>query len=45
MQPHHPSIHALAERVAKLETQNRRLKQAGIAALVLASAAVLMGQR
>lgn len=37
-------LHALAERVAKLEAQNRRLKQAGIAALVLASAAVLMGQ-
>jgi hypothetical protein len=44
MQPHDPSLHALAERVAKLEAQNRRLKQAGIAALVLASAAVLMGQ-
>jgi hypothetical protein len=44
MQPHDPSLHALAERVAKLEAQNRRLKQAGIAALVLASAAVLTGQ-
>ncbi len=44
MQPHDSSLHALADRVAKLETQNRRLKQAGIAALVLASAGVLMGQ-
>src|ERR1700682_1565882 len=44
MQPHDPSLHALAERVAKLEAQNHRLRQAGIAALVLASAAVLMGQ-
>jgi hypothetical protein len=45
MQTYDPSLHALAERVAKLEAQNRRLKQAGIAALVLASAAVLMGQK
>jgi len=44
MQPYDPSLHALAERVAKLESQNRRFKQAGIAALVLASTAVLMGQ-
>jgi hypothetical protein len=45
MQPHDLSLHALAERVAKLEGQNRRLKQAGVAALVLASATILMGQR
>lgn len=44
MQSPGPSLHALAERVAKLEAQNRRLKQAGIAALILTSAAVLMGQ-
>jgi hypothetical protein len=44
MQPYDPSLQALAERVAMLEAQNRRLKQAGIAALVLASAVVLMGQ-
>jgi hypothetical protein len=45
MQSPDPSLLlALAERVAKLETQNRRLKQAGIAALIFTSAAVLMGQ-
>ncbi len=44
MQSPDPSLRALAERVAKLEAQNRRLKQAGISALILTSAAVLMGQ-
>jgi len=44
MQSPDRSLRALAERVAKLEAQNRRLKQAGFAALILASAAVLMGQ-
>jgi len=44
MQPPAPSLHALAERVAKLEAQNRRLKQTGFAALILTSAVVLMGQ-
>src|SRR5438445_12685150 len=44
MQSPDPSLRALAERVAKLEAQNRRLKQAEISALILASAAVLMGQ-
>src|SRR5882762_9686826 len=44
MQPPAPSLHALTERMATLEAQNRRLKQAGFAALILTSAAVLMGQ-
>lgn len=39
-----PDLQSLARRVTRLETQNRRLRQAGIAALVLASAAVVMGQ-
>ena len=38
------SLEALESRVAKLETQNRRLKRAGIALLFVASAAVTMGQ-
>src|SRR5260370_17619079 len=44
MQTPEPSIQILAERVTKLEAQNRRLKQAGIASLVLLSALVVMGQ-
>jgi hypothetical protein len=44
MQTPEPSIRILAERVSKLEAQNRRLKQAGIGALVLASTLVFMGQ-
>src|SRR5437870_2639374 len=44
MRPHDPTLHALAERVAKLEAQNRRFKQSGIAALALASTLAFMGQ-
>jgi len=44
MQPHEPTVQALAERVARLEVQNRRLRKAGIAALVVASAVAVMGQ-
>lgn len=38
------SLEALAIRVAKLETQNSRLKKAGIVALLVAAAVVSMGQ-
>jgi hypothetical protein len=38
------TLEALAQRVAKLEAQNRRLKKIGIALLLLVSAGVLMGQ-
>jgi hypothetical protein len=44
MQLHDPTVQALAERVAKLETQNRRFRKFGIAALVVASAVSVMGQ-
>ncbi len=44
MQTPEPSIQILAERVTKLEAQNRRLKQTGIASLVLLSALVVMAQ-
>src|SRR5260370_26114562 len=44
MQTSEPSIQILAERVTKLEAQNRRLRQSGIASLVLLSALVVMGQ-
>jgi phosphohistidine phosphatase SixA len=44
MQPHDPTVQALAERVAKLETQNRRFRKAAIASLVVASAVAVMGQ-
>jgi hypothetical protein len=44
MQPHDPTVKALAERVAKLEAQNRRFRKAIIAALVVASAVAVMGQ-
>jgi hypothetical protein len=39
-----PSVQSLAERVASLEKQNRRIKKSGVAAIVLISAAVVMGQ-
>ena len=38
------SLEVLANRVEKLETQNRRLKKVGIAIALLASAVVVMGQ-
>jgi hypothetical protein len=38
------SLEALANRVAQLEAQNRRFKKAGIASLIVASAAIAMGQ-
>lgn len=44
MQPHDPTVQALAKRVAKLEAQNRRFTKAGMAALVAASAVLVMGQ-
>lgn len=44
MQTPDSSLEALAIRVANLETQNRRLKKAGIAALLLAVAVITMGQ-
>jgi hypothetical protein len=37
-------LHAILERVDKLETQNRRLRRDGLAILVLLSAFMLMGQ-
>lgn len=44
MQPLESSIVALANRVAKLEAQNRRLKKLGIASLVVVAAVITMGQ-
>ncbi len=44
MQPHERTVQALAERLTRLEAQNRRFRKAGIAALVLASAVAVMGQ-
>jgi hypothetical protein len=44
MQTSESSLEALANRVAKLEAQNRRLKKAGIAALFISVAVVTMGQ-
>ena len=44
MQPLESSLEALAKRVAKLEAQNRRLKRAGIAAVIVATAVITMGQ-
>jgi hypothetical protein len=38
------SLQALASRVAKLEAQNRRLKKAGIASFIIATAIIVMGQ-
>jgi len=44
MQTPESSLEALANRVAKLEAQNRRLKKAGIASLIAAVAVIAMGQ-
>jgi len=44
MQTYDPTLQALADRVNKLEVQNRRLKLAGLAVVIMASAALLMGQ-
>ena len=44
MQAHDATVQALTERVAKLEAQNRRFRKAVMAALVAASAVVVMGQ-
>jgi hypothetical protein len=38
------TLEALADRVAKLEAQNRRLKKAGIASFIVAAAVIAMGQ-
>ena len=39
-----PDLQAIVERLEKLEAQNRRMKQAGAVALILAVAMVVMGQ-
>jgi hypothetical protein len=39
-----PTMEALAQRLEKVEQQNRRLRGAGIAVVVLAAAGLLMGQ-
>ena len=39
-----PELHAILERVGKLEAQNRRLRWGNVAILALFSAAILMGQ-
>jgi hypothetical protein len=44
MQTPESSVEALANRVAKLESQNRRLKKTGIVALLFAAAVIVMGQ-
>jgi hypothetical protein len=44
MQNPESSLEALANRIAKLEAQNRRLKKAGIAAFFIAATVVTMGQ-
>ena len=44
MTPQTSDWQALTGRVDKLEKQNRRLKQAGAVALIIAAAVVLMGQ-
>ena len=44
MTPETLELRAVAERLERLERQNRRLKYAGAAALVLVSAALVMGQ-
>jgi len=44
MQTHDLAVLALANRVSKLEAQNHRLRVAGLAAVLLASAVLLMGQ-
>ena len=44
MQTHDLTLQGLADRVNKLETQNRRLKLAGFSVAIAASALLLMGQ-
>lgn len=44
MQTPESSLEALANRVANLEMQNRRLKKAGIASFIVAAAVIAMGQ-
>jgi hypothetical protein len=44
MQNLESSVEALANRVAKLEAQNCRLKKAGIASFIVAAAIIVMGQ-
>jgi len=44
MHTREPNLQALAERVTKLEAQNRRLKQGGIAVLVFASTLMFMAE-
>jgi hypothetical protein len=44
MQTQDLTLQALAERISKLEAQNRWLKLAGLAVVILASAALVMGQ-
>ena len=44
MQTYDTTLQALADRVNKLEVQNRRLKLAGVAVVIMASAVLLMGQ-
>ncbi len=44
MGPQTADWHALAERIENLENQNRRLKQVGAVALIIAAAVLLMGQ-
>jgi hypothetical protein len=39
-----PELHAILERVGKLEAQNRRLRWGSVAILALLSAVILMGQ-
>ncbi len=39
-----PTIEILARRLGKVERENRRMKQAGVVALVVIAAVVLMGQ-
>jgi hypothetical protein len=44
MRLENPDLHAILERVDKLEAQNRRLRRGGLATLILLSAFILMGQ-
>jgi hypothetical protein len=44
MIPDTPDLHAVLDRISKLEAQNRRLKKGTIATLAILSAIILMGQ-
>ncbi len=44
MATHIPDLQAIAERLEKVERENRRLRRAGLAALVLGCAVLVMGQ-